>query len=437
MRVGFCTASRIRFVSQSRNTYLTVRSCLIMSLALRSSHGTLLISLSTNTPRYFGIVCTFPTDGFDSGPPFSHIGFQDHNFAPVVSPRYPQRVSQPLTLSSRPQTPICILPNALQKRKRQRDSIAYPNALHSESGDSLPRRPRKRRMLSLNPSSSSAGCLSDIAIPEAHDSAAIKHNHNDSTTRVVTLDICFANTPPNNHTPSAPRYLTPPFKAISKNKSQSSFYGSPRNDQGHEKAVEPNCTYECPPGYTLTANCTIPTACLKDSPPVPAIDFTRLQFPSRNHRRFPRLHLEPVIATTKVGSRKGSGGSAGPASSTCTLIPMVVQDVQPAIHPPGRSAVLEAGSSVNHRDKETLLPVTHQGKRAGSSSSSRRLAEATDSRSDMVTYHMDQLIRTNKCAAGRDDLHFATLWESNASWKGMRFWHEDLKKPSWNGSSDQ
>ncbi|KAG1735931.1 uncharacterized protein EDB91DRAFT_1143591 [Suillus paluster] len=371
-------------------------------------------------------------DGFDAGSPFSHMGFQDHKFTPVVSPRYLQRVPQPLVPRSQPPTPFCIPPNALQKRKRQRDSIAYPNG---ELGDSLPRRPRKRRMLSLKLPSPSAEILSGIAITEEHDSTVVKHNHNHRTPRVVTPDICFANTPSDSHTPSVPRYLTPSFKAMPKNESQvSSFHGSPQNDQGNKK---PNCTHECTPAYTLTADGTRLITCLNDSPPVPAIDFTRLQFPPRNHCRFPLLRLGSVNATLKVGSREGSEGSAGPASSNCALIRMVSQGVHPATHTPGRSAVPETSSSGHHGGRGTRLHVTHRGSRVGCSSSPTHLGEVVDSRSEMVTYHIDQLIRTNKRATDRDDLQSATLWESNAIWKGMRFWHEDLKKTSGNGSSDQ
>ncbi|KAG1774195.1 hypothetical protein EV702DRAFT_1200691 [Suillus placidus] len=333
---------------------------------------------------------------------------------------------------SQPQTPLCIPPNVLQKRKRQRDSLAYPNAPHSESGDSLPRRPRKRHMLSLELSSSSAESLSDIAITEAHDSAVSKRNHDARSTHVVTPDVCFANTPPDNHAPSAPRYPTPPFKAMSKYKFQeSSFHYSSRNDQGHEKAVEPNCAYERALDYTLTANGTSPVACLKDSPPVPAIDFTRLQIPSKNRSRFPLLHLEPVTATAKVGSREDGENSARLVASNHTPN-QSAQDVPAATQQPGKSAVQGACSSGNHEDTEATLPVIRQGTRVGSSSSLRRLGEVIDSRHDTVTYHMDQLIRTRKRATGRDDIRFATLWESNAMWKGMRFWHENLKKPTWN-----
>ncbi|KAG2137684.1 hypothetical protein BD769DRAFT_282618 [Suillus cothurnatus] len=167
-------------------------------------------------------------DDFDAGLPFSRMGIQDHALASVVSPRYPQRVSRPFVPRSQPQIP---LPNVLQKRKRQRDSLAYPNARHSESGDSLPRRPRKRYMLSLELSSSSAESLSDNAITEVRNSPATKRNHSARSTHAVTpnliimrhsLPVAFSppsnlcqNTNPKDHrsirevTSSINRLLTP------------------------------------------------------------------------------------------------------------------------------------------------------------------------------------------------------------------------------------
>ncbi|KAG1808833.1 hypothetical protein EV424DRAFT_194081 [Suillus variegatus] len=377
-----------------------------------------------------------PTDGFDAGPPFSRTGTQDHILTSVVCPRYPQRVSHSSVPQSQPQTHLCrIPPNVLQKRKRQRDSLPYPNALHydSETGDSLPRRPRKRRMLSLKLSSSSSSTetLSDIAITEARDSAVTK-NYGVRSTRMVTPDICITNTPTDDHTLSAPRDLTPPFKAVSKHQSQgSSLHCSLRNDHGHKKAVDTDCDYEHTPEYTLTANDTSSVTCLKDSPPVLAIDFTRLQFPSRNRSRFPLLHLEPVAAIAKVGSREDGESSTRPVASNHTL-KQFAQDVPPVTQQPGNSVIPGTCSSENHENTETVSPVTRRGTRVGSSSSPRRLDEAIDSRHDTVTYHMDQLIRTRKRATARDDVRFATLWESNAMWKGMRFWHENVKKPTWN-----
>lgn len=354
-------------------------------------------------------------DDFDAGPPFSRMGIQGHILASVVSPRYPQWVSRLLVPRSQPKAPLCISPNILQKRKRQRDSLAYSNALHNESGDSLPRRPRKRHKLSLELSSSSAESLSDIAITEEHDSAVTKRNHDARSTHVGT-DICCANTPPGNCAPSAPHYPTPPLKAMSKYKYQgSSLHCSSRNDQRHEKAVNPNCAFECAPEYTLTANGTRPVARLKDSPPVPAIDFTRVQFPSRNRFRFPLLRLKPV---------------AKPAAPNHTLN-QFAQDVPSATQQSGKSAVPGTCNSGNHEDTETTLPVTRRDTRVGSSGSPGRLGEVIDSRHYTLTYHMDQLIRARNHATGRDDVQFATLWESNAMWKGKRFWHENLKKPTW------
>ncbi|KAG1874472.1 hypothetical protein F4604DRAFT_745856 [Suillus subluteus] len=372
-------------------------------------------------------------DDFDAGLPFSRMGIQDHILASVVSPRYPQRVSRPFVPRSQPQTPLCILPNVLQKRKRQRDSPAYPNELHSESGDSLPRRPRKRHMLSELSSSSSVESLSDIAITEVHISAVTKRNHDARSTHVVTPDICVANAPPDNHASSAPRHLTPSFKAMSKYKSQvSSFHGSSRNDQEHEKAADLNLNfaYERISEFTLTANGTSPVACPKDSSPVPAIDFTRLQFPSRNSLRFPLLRLEPVTTIAKVGSRVDGENSARPPAASNHTPNRFAQDVPSATQQPGKLAAPGTCSSRNHEDTEAALPVTRQDTRMESSSSLRRLGEAIDSRHDTVTYHMDQLIRTRKRATGRDDVRLSALWESNAMWKGMRFWHEDLKKPT-------
>ncbi|KAG1739009.1 hypothetical protein EDB19DRAFT_1909053 [Suillus lakei] len=390
----------------------------------------------SHTSHHPGISCTLPTDGFDAWPPLSRMGVpEDHMLASVVSPRYPQQVSRPLVPRSQPRPPLCIPPNASRKRKRQRDSLAYPNALHSESGDSLPRRPRKRRMLSLQLFTSSAESSSDIAITEAHDFTVTQCNHDAGSTLVVTPDICFTNTHPDNHTPSTPYCLTPPFKAMPKHKSQgSSFHCSPRNDRGHEKAVDPNCAYECDPGYTLTANDTGLIVCLKDSSPVPAIDFTRLQFPSRNRWRFPLLRLEPVTAAAKVGSREDGENSARPAVSDHTPI-QFAQYVTSATQPPGKSAVPGTRSSGNYEDTETALPITRQGTQVGSSSSPGRLGEAINSRNNTVAYHIDQLIRTRKRATGCDDVQFATLWERNAMWKGERFWHENLRKPTWSADN--
>ncbi|KAG1831922.1 hypothetical protein DFJ58DRAFT_823646 [Suillus subalutaceus] len=313
--------------------------------------------------EWTSILCRRP-DGFDAGLPFSRMGIQDHTLASVVSPRYPQRVSRPFVPRSQLQTPPCILPE---------HSPAYPNALHSESGDSLLRRPRKCHMLAeLSSSSAESSC--DIAITEVHNSAVTKRNHDTRSTHVVTPDMCVANTPPDNPVSSAPRHLTPSFKAMSKYKSQ-----------GHEKAgdLNLNYAYERTSEFTLTANGTSPVACPKDSPPVPAIDFTRLQFPSRNSLRFPLLRLEPVTTAAKVGSRgEGENSARPPAASN---------------HTPNRFAQDAPGacSSRNHEDTEAALPVTRQ-----------------------------------------DTKRATALWESNAMWKGMRFWHEDLKKPTWNADAD-
>jgi len=96
---------------------------------------------------------------------------------------------------------------------------------------------------------------------------------------------------------------------------------------------------------------------------------------------------------------------------------MVARDVPSATQPMGRLAMPQVSSSGNHEDE--LLE--HQGKRAEPSSSPRRFGEMANSRSDMVTYHMDQLLRTSKLATGHGASQFATLWENNAIWKGMRF----------------
>jgi hypothetical protein len=331
---------------------------------------------------------------------------------------------------SQPQAPLYISSNVLRKRKRQKDSLAYSDALHSESGDSLPRRPRKRHKLSLELSSSSAESLSDIAIAEEHDSAVTERYHDARSSHVGT-DIYCANTPPGNHAPSAPRYPTPPFKAMSKYKYQGlSLHCSSRNDQRHEKAVNPNCAYECAPGYTLTANGTRPVPSLKDSPPVPAIDFTRVQFPSRNRFRSPLLRLEPVTTTARIGSREDAKSSAKPTASNHTPN-QFTQDVPLATQQSRKLAVPGACSGGNYEDTETALPVTRRDTRVGPSGSPGRLGEDIDSRHDTPIYHMDQLLRARKRATGRDDVRFATLWESNAMWKGMRFWHENLKKPTW------
>lgn len=353
------------------------------------------------------------------------MGMQGHTS--VVSPRYPQGVSRSLMPQSQPKVTLCISPNVLQKRKRQRNSLAYPNALHNESGDSLPRRPRKRHKLFLE-LSSSAESLSDIAITKEHDSAAV-------TKANVGADICCANIAPGGCAPSAPHYPTPPVKAMSKFKYQGSILRcSSRDDQRHEKAVNPNCAYERAPESTHTSNGTRPVARLKDSPPVPAIDFTRVQFPSRNRSRFPLLCLEPVASTVKVGSREDTESSAKPTVSNHTPN-QSAQDVPSATQQSDKSAVPGSCSSGNHKDTETALPVTRQDTRMGSSGSPGCLGEVIDSRHDTVTYHMDQLIRARNRATGRDDVRSATLWESNAMWKGMRFWHENLKKPTWKANT--
>lgn len=349
-------------------------------------------------------------DDFDAGLPFSRMGIQNPILVSAVSPRYQQRVSHPFVPRNQPQTPLCTPPNVLQKRKRQRDSLPYPNTLHSESGDSLPRRPRKRQMLSLELSSSSSDSLSDIAIKEVHDSVVTNIDPGARLTHVVTSDVRIANIPPDDHAPRS----APHFKTMPKYKFEgSSFHGSSRNDQVYEKAVG------------STANGTNPVACPKDSPPVPAIDFTRLQFPSRSLARFPLLRLESVTATAKIGSRKDGENSARPAASNHTSKPLA-QDVPPVTQQPNNPAVPENRSSGNHDDTKTALPITCQVTRMGSSSSPRCLGGAINSRHDTVTFHMDQLIQTRKRATGCDDVRFATIWESNAMWKGMRFWHENL-----------
>jgi hypothetical protein len=349
----------------------------------------------------------------------------------VVSPRYPRQVSRPLAPQSQPKAPLCISLNVLQKRKRQRDNLAYPNALHNESGDSLPRRPRKRHKLFLELSAPSAESLSDIAITEEYDSAAVTKRNYDAKSTYVGASICCANIPPGDCAPSAPHYPTPPVKAMSKFKFQgSSLRCSSGNDQRHEKADNPNCAYECAPEDTLTTNGTRPVARLKDSPPVPAIDFTRLQFPSRNRSRFPLLCSEPVTSTVKVGSREDAERSAKPTASNHTPN-QFAQDVPSATQQSAKSAVLESYSSGDHKDTETALPVTRRDTRVGSSGSPGRLGEVIDSRHDTLTYHMDNLIRARNRTTGRDDVRSATLWENNAMWKGMRFWHENLKKPTW------
>ncbi|KAG1812837.1 uncharacterized protein BJ212DRAFT_435237 [Suillus subaureus] len=223
---------------------------------------------------------------------------------------------------------------------------------------------------------------------------------------------------------------------MSKYKShESPFHWSSRNDQEHEKAADPNRAYERAPEFTLTVNGTSPVVCLKDSPPVPAIDFTKLQFPSKNRLRFPLLRLKPVTATAKVGSREDGENSARPTAPN-RIRNQFAQDVPSAAQQPGKSAVPGACSNGNYEDTETALSVTHRGTRVESSSSPRRLGEAIDSRHDTVTYHMDQLIRTRKRTTDRDEVRFVTLWESNAMWKGMRFWHENLKKPTWSADAD-
>ncbi|KAG2143829.1 uncharacterized protein EDB93DRAFT_1329426 [Suillus bovinus] len=351
-------------------------------------------------------------DGFDAGPPFSRMEIQDHTLIPVVSPHYPQRVSGPFVPSTKPQTPLCrVPPNVLRKRKRQRDGLAYPSALHSESGDSLPRRPHKRRMLSLGLSSSSAESLCDITITEAHDSAVTK-NHDAGSTHVITPDICVANTSPDNDAQSVTRHFTSPFKAVSKYNSQgSSFHCSLQNHA---------------PEYALVANGASSVACLKDSPPVPAIDLTRLQFASRNRLHFPLLHLEPVAGTGKVCGREDGENSTRLTTSDHTPN-QIAQDVSRATQQPGNSVVPAACNNDNNENTETASSVTRRGTRVGPSP--RRLGEAIDSRHDTVTYHMDQILRTRKHATGRNDIQCTTLWESNAMWKGMRFWHENL---TWN-----
>lgn len=356
------------------------------------------------------------------------MGMQGPISASVVSPRYRQ-VSRPLAPQSQPNPPLFISPNVLQKRKRQRDSLAYSNALHSESGDSLPQRPRKRHKLFLELSASSAESLSDIAITEGQDSAAVTKLIYDARSTYAGTDICCANIPPGDCAPSAPHYPTPPVKAMSKFKYQgsSSRYSS-GNDQRHEKVDNPNCADECTPEYTLTSNGTRPVARLKDSPPVPAIDFTRVQFPSRNRSRFPLLCLQPVTSTVKAGSRDDAKRSDQPTASNHTPN-QFAQDV--ATQQSGKSAVPGSCGSGNHKDTETALPVTRQDTRVESSGSPGRLGELIDSRHDTLTYHMDQLIRARNRGTGRDDVRSATLWESNAMWKGMRFWHENLKKPTW------
>jgi hypothetical protein len=336
------------------------------------------------------------TDGFIARPPFS--GLQDDNFPPVISPRLP-----PCVLRSQPSTPFCIP----AKRKRQRDSNNDPSALHSESGGSLPRRPRKRRVLHL--SSPSGERLFDIATSASYDPTAIKHNYND-------VIMCLAN----NHISSAPRYLGPPPKATMLN------HNAPRNDQGPEKVVGLECAYEHAPTYPFTVNDTSPSTCLKDSSPVPAIDFTRQQVPSRNRWRFP-LCLEQTAVTPKSEGEdsEGVGDSARPASNG-TSVRVVAQDVHSVIQLAGRSTMLQASNSSNHN--ATGLPLEHQGKGVEPPRPLRRLAHVTNPCSGMVMYHMDQIIQTRGHATGCDEVQFATLWDNNAFWRGKRFWHKTLKR---------
>ncbi|OAX36214.1 hypothetical protein K503DRAFT_867745 [Rhizopogon vinicolor AM-OR11-026] len=248
MRVGFCTVSPIHFGFRSRDTYLM----------MTSMQGHLSVdSKATTSPQ------SFPFDLYE--------GY-------------------------------------LNPGSFRRDSNNYPSALHSESGDSIPRRPRKRRILYSAPSSGEGS--PDIVITEAYDSAAIKHNHND----VITTNICA-----DTHS-SAPCYLAPPSKAMSNYTSKVlSVHSYPRNDQGHEQAVGLNRAYECALTYPLIVNDDSPSVCLKDSSPVPAIDFTRMRFPSRNRWRFPLLRLEP--ANAKAEGKEAGEGSVRSVSSNC--IPFV------------------------------------------------------------------------------------------------------------------
>ncbi|KAG1771462.1 hypothetical protein EDD22DRAFT_947899 [Suillus occidentalis] len=161
------------------------------------------------------------------GPPFSRMGMQGPILTSVVSPRYPRQVSRPLAPQSQPQDPLCISLNVLQKRKRQRDSLAYPNALHNESGDSLLRRPLKRHKLFLELSASSAESSSDIAITEEHDSAAVTKRSYDAKSTYVGGDICCANIP-SDCAPSAPHYANPPSKLCQNSNARGHHYAVPR-----------------------------------------------------------------------------------------------------------------------------------------------------------------------------------------------------------------
>lgn len=380
-------------------------------LDLCSTFHAILISLPfsiTTLHSASGVWISFtPTEGFDARLPFS--GFQDDDFASVLSPRPLQGVSWPLVPLSRPLTPFGP-PVNVYKRKRQRDSNDYPSVLHSESGDSLPRRPRKQRILCL--SSSSSEGLSDIAITEACDFAAIKHNPSD----VIPASICFAN----NRTPSAVGRLTPPSEAMSNHAAQV-LHDPPRNGQGNEGFPGLD---RSTPTHPLIVNGAGPRVCLEDSSPVSAIDFTKLQFPSRNRRRFPLLCLELVAE-----GEKGGEVSARPTSSDSSVarVAVVANDVPSTTQISSRLMMPQAGNSPNHEGNGTRFPLEHQGKRAEPSPSLRRLSQTTNSR-DMVIYHMDQLLRTRGHAAGRDEVRFAMLWENNAMWKGKRFRHETLKK---------
>lgn len=183
-----------------------------------------------------------------------------------------------------------------------------------------------------------------------------------------------------------------------------------------------NRAYECVPTCALIVNNTSPIVCLEDSS-VPSIDFTRLRFPSRNRQRFPLFRFEP--ATTNTESTESP---TGPVSSNPIPNRVVAQHVSSTTPFPRKSTMPQASSSPDHKDKETRLPLEHQGKQAEPSGCLRHLAQVTDSRSDVVIYHMDQIKRTRKRATGRDEVQFATLWENNAIWKGKRFSHETLKK---------
>jgi hypothetical protein len=76
------------------------------------------------------------------------------------------------------------------------------------------------------------------------------------------------------------------------------LHDPPRNGQGNEGFSGLD---RSTPTHPLIVNGVGSRVCLEDSSPVPAIDFTKLQFPSRNRRRFPLLRLELVAEGEKGG----------------------------------------------------------------------------------------------------------------------------------------